>query len=358
MSGPWAGPSGTGVGVGVRGVGGYLPAEVVPNSVVAERAGVTEEWIVRKTGIRARRYAAPGEATSDMAAEAAKAALADAGITADRLGWIVLATSTPDHPQPPTAGLVQAGIGAERAAAFDVNAVCAGFVFALVTAARLLSGGPAGGSADGADHALVIGADLYSRIIDRSERRTAVLFGDGAGAVVLGPVRPGYGLTGSELTTRGERHDLIRVPAGGSRLPASEKTLADGLHHFAMDGRGVREFVTAELPRTVRRLLAGHGVDPALVDHFVPHQANGVMLDEVFPLLGLPRARTHLTVAEHGNTSAASIPLALDDAARKGVFADGDLLLLAGFGGGMSMGGALVRWGGDVETNGERKQGT
>ncbi|GAA3269405.1 ketoacyl-ACP synthase III [Dactylosporangium vinaceum] len=323
--------------VGVRGVGSYLPADAVSNRVVAARAGCTEEWIVRKTGIRSRRYAAPGEATSDLAVEAARNALAAAGVRAAALEWVVVATSTPDHPQPPTANLVQHRIGARRAAAFDLNAVCSGFVYALVTGARLLNRGGFG---------LVIGADVYSRIIDPADRRTAVLFGDGAGAVVLGPVRPGYGLLGSDLTGHGDDHELIRVPAGGSRLPASEKTVADRRHHFEMDGRGVREFVTRELPPAVDRLLRGCGVARGDVEHFVPHQANGVMLDEVRPLLGLDRARMHVTVAEHGNTSAASIPLALDTAWRRGALGDGDRIVLAGFGGGMSVGTALLRWDG------------
>lgn len=328
--------------VGIVGTGSYLPAETVSNSMVAGWTGVTEEWIVRKTGIRARRYAASHEATSDLAVEAARAALRDAGITAAELGWIVVATSTPDHPQPATACLVQHRIGAVRAAAFDVNAVCAGFVFALVTAGRLLVGEPAGAS----PYALVVGAEVYSRIVDRRDRRTVSLFGDGAGAVVLGPVRPGHGIVGADLSSHGEHHELIRVEAGGSRTPASEKSVASGQHYFTMDGRAVREFVTAELPRTVDRLLSAYAVDPTSVDHFIPHQANGVLLGEAFPRLGLPRARMHLTVAEHGNTSAASIPLALDDASRKGVLSNGELLLLAGFGGGMSLGAALVRWGG------------
>jgi 3-oxoacyl-(acyl-carrier-protein) synthase III len=329
-------------GIGIIGSGGYLPDNVVSNAIVAARAGVTEEWIVRKAGIHSRRYAADHEATSDLAAQAAEEALAAAGVTADQLGWVVVATSTPDHPQPPTACLVQDRIGAVRAAAFDVNAVCAGFVFALTTVSGLLSldlAAPPG-------YGLVIGADVYSRIIDRGERRSAVLFGDGAGAVVLGQVAPGRGIVATHLATRGDRHDLIRVPAGGSRLPASEKTVADGMHWFEMDGHAVREFVLAELPRTVAELLDRAGVGPDLVDHFIPHQANGVMLEQAFPQLGLSRARMHLTVGEQGNTSAASVPLALDAAWRGGALRDGELVLLAGFGGGMELGTVLMRWDG------------
>nr|BAQ21936.1 putative 3-oxoacyl-(acyl carrier protein) synthase III [Streptomyces versipellis] len=336
------------VNFGIVGTGSYLPAETVPNEPVARRAGVTGEWIERKTGIRSRRYAAADEATSDLAVHAARRALRSAGLTADQVGLIVVATSTPDHPQPATACLVQARLGARHAVAFDINSVCSGFVFALVTAARLLSGRDTYG--------IVIGADIYSRIVDPTDRRTAVLFGDGAGAVVLGPVGPGQGLLGAELASHGDRHELILVEAGGSRVPASEKSLAEGQHAFRMQGRAVSEFVTAELPLVVRRLLTSHDVAADGVDHFVPHQANGVLLNRLFPLLGLARARMHLTVAEHGNTSAASIPLALDHGNRTEAFHDGDLLLLAGFGGGMSIGTALVRWtphgrGGNVSPN-------
>ncbi|MFF2852285.1 3-oxoacyl-ACP synthase III family protein [Streptomyces sp. NPDC058001] len=325
---------------GIRGTGSFLPADTVSNGIVAERAGVTAEWIVGKTGIRERRYAAEDEATSDLAVAAAEAALVDAGVEACQLGWIVVATSTPDHPQPATASLVQHRLGAAGAAAFDLNAVCSGFVFALVTVARLV----AADAAEEGRYGLVVGADVYSRIIDPSDRRTAVLFGDGAGAVVLGPVRAGYGIVGSDLTTFGRHHDMIEVPAGGSRKPASEKTLASGEHYFQMQGRAVREFVAAELPASIRRLLATCATDPHDVDHLVPHQANGAMLHDVLPGLGLPRARTHLTVAGHANTGAASVPLTLDVARREQRFGDGDILLLAGFGGGMSVGTVLVRW--------------
>lgn len=199
-------------GIGIRGTGSFLPVETVPNSVVAERAGVTADWIVRKTAIRERRYAAADEATSDLAVAAAASALADAGVRAGDLAWIVVATSTPDQPQPATASLVQHRLGADGAAVFDLNAVCSGFVYALVTVAALLSGGTVGARR----HGLVVGAEVYSRIIDPADRRTAVLFGDGAGAVVLGPVRAGYGIVGSDLIGFGQHHDMIGVPAGAA----------------------------------------------------------------------------------------------------------------------------------------------
>ncbi|MEU4656355.1 beta-ketoacyl-ACP synthase 3 [Streptomyces sp. NPDC023723] len=322
--------------VGVLGTGSFLPERVVSNESAALPAGVTAEWIERRTGIRERRHAAAHEATSDLAAEAAVRALENSGTAPGQLDWIIVATSTPDHPQPATAALVQHRLGAFRAAAFDVNAVCAGFVAALHTGA-LLTAGRRG-------RALVIGAETYSRIVDPADRRTAPLFGDGAGAVVLGPVAEGGGLLGTGLATDSRFHDLIGVPAGGSRLPASEKTVAAGDHYFRMRGREVRNYVMRALPAAVRESLRTFGVRPQDVDHFVPHQANGAMLQDLLGPLGLPRARAHLPVTHHANTGAASIPLALDDAHRSGLLRLGELVMLAGFGGGMTVGTALLRW--------------
>ncbi|MGG8407628.1 ketoacyl-ACP synthase III [Streptomyces sp. 12297] len=321
--------------VGVLGTGSFLPDRVVGNDEVGARAEVGAEWILAKTGIRNRRYAGPTEATSDLAARAARAALDDAGIRAGQLDYIVVATSTPDHPQPATAAIVQDLIGAEGAAAFDVNAVCTGFLFALNAAAGML---PKGG------YGLVIGADIYSRIIDPTDRRTAILFGDGAGAVVIGPVPEPYGLVATRLRTFGEQHRTIRVPAGGSRMPARLQPSDDPAHYFAMHGRAVREFVTEQLPPAVKEILAVSGLAPDDVQHFVPHQANGQMLAEIAPSLGLTAARHHLVVEEYGNTGAASVPVTLDAARRAGAFRTGDNLLLAAFGGGMSMGTTLLRW--------------
>ncbi|MEU3737554.1 ketoacyl-ACP synthase III [Streptomyces sp. NPDC032198] len=325
--------------VGVLGTGSCLPEHVVSNATVAELAGVTPDWIERKTGIRERRYAADHQASSDLAATAARRALDAVGLRPDQVRWIIVATSTPDHPQPATATLVQEQLGAFGAAAFDVNAVCAGFVAALQVATRLL----AGVQEDG--YALVIGAEVYSRIIDRQDRRTAPLFGDGAGAVVLGPVPDGRGVLGTGMRTDAHLHELIGVPAGGSRLPASEKTVDLGQHYFQMQGRNVRDYVTSHLPSAVSGLLEHFDVKPEQVDHFVPHQANGVMLRDVWELLGLSGAQAHLPVEFHGNTGAASIPLALDHACRAGRLADDELIVLAGFGGGMTMTTALLTWG-------------
>ncbi|MFC8717280.1 3-oxoacyl-ACP synthase III family protein [Kitasatospora sp. NPDC057198] len=323
--------------VRILGTGAYVPERVVPNDEVAVAAGVDGPWIAGKSGIRERRWAADDQATSDLAAAAGRAALRSAGITAKELSVIVVATSTPDRPQPPTAAYVQQRLGASGAAAFDVNAVCSGMVFALSAAEGVLarSGG----------HALVIGADLYSRILDRSDRRTVILFGDGAGAVVLAAsAERGPRVRHLALHSFGELSGLIEVPAGGSRTPVDRTALEAGLQYFAMDGRGVRSFVGDNLPQLVKAFLHECGVVPDDIDHFVPHQANGVMLDSLFADLELPRATMHRTLTHYGNTGSASIPITLDAAARAGALAPGDLVLLAGFGGGMSVGFALVEW--------------
>ncbi|GAA4804445.1 ketoacyl-ACP synthase III [Streptomyces ziwulingensis] len=332
-------------GIAVLGTGSCLPSHLVGNDEVGAAAGVTDEWIRNKTGIRARRRAKPDEATSDLAVAAGRAAMEAAGITAADLSLVVVATSTPDQPQPPTASIVADGLGAGHGtAAFDVNAVCSGFVFALNAAQHILAGSDS-------PYALVIGADVYSRILDHTDRRTAILFGDGAGAVVLGPARPGRGLLAGRLAGFGAERDLIEVPGGGSRRPTSRETLAAGLQYFRMNGRGVRDFVAETVTPAITAFVRGAGYTAADVDHFVPHQANGRMLDDLSATLGIAPGRTHATYQDFGNTGAASVPVTLDHAARRGHLADGDLVLLAGFGGGMAMGLSLLRWQHPVPTH-------
>ncbi|WP_432994842.1 3-oxoacyl-ACP synthase III family protein [Dactylosporangium sp. CA-233914] len=316
--------------VAVLGTGVCLPDQVVGNDTVAGPAGVTAEWVARKTGIRTRRWAKPDQATSDLAVAAGRAALEDAGVRAGELSLVLVATSTPDSPQPPTASLVADELGVRPGTvAFDLNAVCSGFVFALATAARLLRG-----------PALVIGADVYSRILDPTERRTAVLFGDGAGAMVLGPGEPS--LLAARLATFPEAHPLIRVPAGGSRIPASADSIDAGLHYFAMEGRAVRDFVLDTVAPGIRDFLRDAGVRAEGLAAFVPHQANPNLVADLAAAVGVSAGRTAVSGAEVGNTGAASVPIALHHA-RAGL-RPGDLVLLAGFGGGMSAGFALLRW--------------
>ncbi|MGV9680562.1 3-oxoacyl-ACP synthase III family protein [Nocardia sp. NPDC003482] len=321
--------------IGILGTGSYVPDRVVSNEVVGAPAGVDDAWIQKKTKIRERRWAAPDQATSDLATAAARMALEAAGVSASELTTIVLATSTPDRPQPPTAAYVQNTLGAD-CAAFDINAVCSGFVFALEIARSLIraSGG----------YVLAIGAEVYSRILDPYDRKTVVLLGDGAGAAVIGPVSGTRGFHDCRLYTFGHMSELISVRAGGSRQPYTPDTYHQGLHHFTMDGRSVREFVMENVPDLVKAVLYKNNVLPSEIDHVIPHQANGRMLDEIIPKFGMHRARVHTSVAEFGNTGGASIPITLDQAARSGALHRGEKVLLVGFGGGMSAGVGLIEW--------------
>ncbi|WP_305783690.1 3-oxoacyl-ACP synthase III family protein [Symbioplanes lichenis] len=328
--------------IGFLGTGSYVPDRIVTNAELAARIPDCDAaWISRRTLIETRRYALPGQATSDLAAAAATAALTRAGVEAGDIDFLIVSTSTGDFPQPPTSYVVQELIGARNAACLDVNVVCAGFVYAFELARGLLLSRPG-------TRALVVAADVYSRILDFADRRTAVLFGDGAGAAVLGEVPGPYGILETDLVSMGEARELIHVAAGGSRTPASPATLASGGHFFRMDGRGVRDFVLDQVPPVLGKLLARAGAAPGEVDVFVPHQANGVLLGELAERCGLGSAHTHLTVSRYGNVGSASVPVALDDAVREGRLADGDLVLLAGFGGGMAIGASLMRWGAPV----------
>jgi 3-oxoacyl-(acyl-carrier-protein) synthase III len=320
----------------VLGTGSYLPDDVLTSAELGKRLGVGEQWILDKTRIAQRRIAAPGEATSDLAARAAERALSAAGVGAADVDLVVVATSTPDQPMPATACAVQSKIGAVRAAAFDVDAVCTGFVYGLVVAHGLLSVDPV------ASTALVIGADIYSRILDYGDKRTCVLFGDGAGAVVLG--KGTDGLLASTLGSDGTLADLVRVPGGGSRRPTSARTLASGLHYFAMRGREVREHAAHVLPKVVRDVCKAAELELADVDLIVPHQANGTMLAHLGETLALRPGQLHLTVSRYGNTGAASVPVTLDDAVRAGRVREGDSVVLVAYGGGMTWGGAALRW--------------
>ncbi|MBZ3906082.1 3-oxoacyl-ACP synthase III family protein [Streptomyces griseiscabiei] len=324
--------------IGILSTGSYVPKQEVSNEEIAERVGVETEWIERKTGIRSRRYAAPDEATSDLAARAAAEALERAGVAAEDVDHLIVSTSTGDSPQPPTAFLVQDLLGATRAACFDINVVCSGFVHALALARALVAQEPD-------SLVLVVAADLYSRCLDFSDRRTAVLLGDGAGAALVGRTGDGSGFVDFELVGRGDARRLIRVDAGGSRLPASPETLARGDHFFRMDGRGVRDFVMENFPPFALRLAERTGIPLGEVRHFVPHQPNGVLLSQLVEVSGLSHAHTHRTLERYGNTGSASVALTLDDAARAGHLRPGDLVLLGSFGGGMSMAASYLRWG-------------
>jgi 3-oxoacyl-[acyl-carrier-protein] synthase III len=318
----------------VAGCGAYLPARVMTNAELAKRVDTSDEWIRQRTGIAQRYVAAEGELTSDLATKAAEDALKRAGIAAGEVDLIVLATATPDETFPATATRVQSNLGIHRGAAFDLQAVCSGFVFALATADNFIRCGQS-------TTALVIGAETFSRILDWDDRGTCVLFGDGAGAVVLKAgdgqgTAADQGVLSTHLFSDGQYHDLLYVDGG----PSSTKTT--GL--LRMAGREVFRHAVVKLAEAVDAALAANGIKGTDVDWLVPHQANRRIIDAMAQKLHLPPERVVVTIDRHANTSAASIPLAMAEAAADGRIQRGQLVLLEGMGGGFTWGSALIRW--------------
>lgn len=316
------------------GCGAYLPRNVLTNEELSRRVDTTDEWIVERTGIRRRHIAADGEKTSDLALAAAREALADAGLGADALDLVVVATTTPDETFPAVATTVQAKIGMTRGAAFDVQAVCSGFIYALAVADNFIKAGQA-------QTVLVIGAETMSRLMDWTDRTTCVLFGDGAGALVLqagagaGDNRD-QGILNTKLFSDGRLHDLLYVDGG----PSTTRTTG----YLRMQGREVFKHAVTNISAAVHASADSAGIAISDVDWFVPHQANQRILDGTGRKLGIPPEKVISTVSEHGNTSAASVPLALVTAVRDGRIQRGDLLLLEAMGGGLTWGSALLRW--------------
>ena len=335
----------TATGVVVAGWGHALPVRRVTNDDLAQTLDTSDEWIVERTGIRERRVSGAGESTAPLALSASRAALDRAGLAAADLDVVIVATSTPERLIPATAAIVAAELGI-TAGAFDLNAACAGFVYGLTTTAALIGQGMA-------RTALVVGADTLTRFTDPDDRSTAVLFGDAAAALVLagtgtgapglGPATPG--LVSCDLVGDPGGIDLLVVPAGGSARPASADTVAAREHYLQMDGREVFRRAVRAVAASVDRTLARAGCEADDVAWFVPHQANARIVDAVLPRVGIPPERTVSNVDRFGNTSAASIPLALAEEADSGRLAAGDLVLVCGFGAGLTVGTALWRWG-------------
>ncbi len=316
----------------VRGVGGHLPSKVLTNDDLAKMVDTTDEWIAARTGIRKRHIAADGETTSDLGAIAARKALDAAGLTPDDIDLIVVATATPDYTFPSTATIIQQKLGITRGAGFDLQAVCSGFVFAIATADNFLVRGQF-------ERALVIGAETFSRILDWSDRSTCVLFGDGAGAVVLERQPKSQagdrGVKGIHLRTDGRFRDLLYVDGG----PSTTQTVG----HLRMVGNQVFKHAVGKISESVRAAVGQAGLQISDIDWFVPHQANQRILSAVAERLGLDEHKVVSTVAEHGNTSAASVPLALAAATEDGRVKPGDLVLIEAIGGGLAWGSALIR---------------
>ncbi|MFZ3014081.1 MAG: beta-ketoacyl-ACP synthase III [Nitrospira sp.] len=320
----------------IAGIGSYVPARVLTNADLERMVATSDEWIRERTGIRERRIAATGEACSDLAVQAGKRALTAAGLAATDLDMILVATCTGDYPLPATACLVQYQLGATKAAACDLSAACCGFVYALSVADAYIK--------TGMRHVLVIGSEVMSAITDWTDRNTCVLFGDGAGAAVVSASDGERGILSTHLRSDGTLCELIMVPGGGSRTPPSEKVIDERLQYIKMKGNETFKVAVRSLEEIARSTLAANHLRVEDIDLYVPHQANIRILKAVMERLSLPIEKVMLNVDRYGNTSAASIPIALDEAVREGRIKDGSLVMLGAFGAGLTWASAVIRW--------------
>ncbi|MDR7866382.1 MAG: beta-ketoacyl-ACP synthase III [Sporomusaceae bacterium] len=322
---------------GIIGLGHYAPEKTLTNADLEKTLGLPAETILRLSGINERHVAAPEEAASDLAAVAARLALANAKAEPDEIDLIIVATCSPDCYGPSTAAAVQERLGARRAAAFDLAAACSGFIYGLVVGCNLIRAGLY-------RKVLVVGSEVLSRITDPQDPDTAILFGDGAGAAVLGEAPAGYGLLGTDLGADGSGFDTIKVPAGGSRLPTSAETIAQRLHYTKMDGASVTMFAMRVLGDSVKRSLAAAGLGPGDIDLMVPHQANLRIIEAAARRVDLPLEKTAVNIDRYGNTSSASVPIALSEAAAAGRIRRGDRVVLVGFGAGLAWASCVLKW--------------
>jgi 3-oxoacyl-[acyl-carrier-protein] synthase-3 len=323
----------------ILGTGSYAPDRILTNEDISRMVDTSHEWILARSGIRERRIAAPDQATSDLAVLAAQRALEDAKVAVSEIDLLIVATITPDLPMPATACFVQHKLGIpSTAACLDVNAACSGFIYALDMACAMVGSGRY-------KRALVIGAEKLSSVVDWQDRSTCMLFGDGAGAAVVGASdKPGIGLLGTKLGALGEDTDLLCIPAGGSRTPTTAESVTRGDHFIKMKGREVFKLAVRVMEEAGRDILEQHGIAAHQIGLVIPHQANLRIIDAIAQYLELPVERFFVNVDRYGNTSAASIPIALDEARRGGRIKEGDLTLLVAFGAGLTYGSALIRW--------------
>ena len=325
--------------ISIKGTGSYVPDRVVPNSYFEKIVDTTDEWIVARTGIRTRRMIKPGQALSDLATWASEPALEMAGIPAEKLDMIIVGTSTADMLSPSAACMIQHRLGAKNAVAFDVNAACPGFIYGLAVAQKFMQDGSY-------HHVLVVGGEIISNRIDFKDRATCVLFGDGAGAVVLGHADAnGDGeILDIGIESDGNLWRLIHVPGGGSRIPPSQKMLEEGLQYLKMQGQEVFKYAVRIMVDSAVKAMRARGITADQIDWFIPHQANIRIMETVGERLRIPREKVIITVHKYGNTSAASIPTALDEAVRDGRIQRGDMILVSSFGAGFTWGAALFRY--------------
>lgn len=322
----------------VTGTGSAVPERILDNAELERMVDTTDAWITGRTGIKERRIAAPGQALTDFAVPAARRALEGAGVDGAEVGLVICATVSSDRIFPATACMIQDAIGARRAPAFDLSAACTGFIYGLGVAARFIESGAV-------RHAVVVGGEILSQIVDWSDRATCVLFGDGAGAVVLSATEEEErGVLAVATHADGSYGDLIERPGGGSRHPLSQRVLDEGLGFLRMRGNETFKVAVRSLAEVSEEALAACGSRPEDVDWFIPHQANRRIIDAVGSRLAIPEGRTYVNIERYGNTSAASIPIALDELSRDGRIEPGHLVLLSAFGSGLTWGAAAVRW--------------
>jgi 3-oxoacyl-[acyl-carrier-protein] synthase-3 len=324
------------MGVRVVGSGSYVPDAVVDNTHLHQRLGFDSEWIVKRTGILERRHALPHQATSDLCHEAAKRAIEQAGVNPSDIDLVLVATFTPDMSFPSTACLIQDRLKL-CAAAVDMQAACAGFMYALITGAAYVASGAS-------DLALIIGGDCNSRILNPDDLMTYPLFGDGAGAVLLARGRPDQGILSYSLGADGSGGDLLSRPACGSRLPPTPQHIENKLHYMHMDGKAVFRWAVAILCDTIQDVLKAANLKPSDVALYIPHQANIRIINAACDVLDIPRSNVFNNLERYGNTSAGSVPLALDEALGEGRIKENDLIVLSGFGAGLAWGTAVMRW--------------
>jgi 3-oxoacyl-[acyl-carrier-protein] synthase-3 len=321
----------------IVGTGSAVPDKVLTNHDLEQMVDTTDEWITTRTGIKERRIAADGEYTSTLATRAARNALAMADVSPAELDMIIVATVTPDYPFPSTATLLQNNLGAEKASAFDISAACSGFVYGLSIADKFIRTGSA-------KTVLVVGAEILTRIVDWSDRNSCLLFGDGAGAVVLRGDAGESGILDSFMKSDGSHWELLYQPAPGNRHPASHAVVDERLTFIRMQGNEVFKLAVRAMEDAALQVLSAGGLTCADIDLFIPHQANRRIIDAIGKRLGLPDDKVYVNIDRFGNTSSASIPIALDEANRKGLIKTGDLLLLDAFGGGLAWGAVSIRW--------------
>lgn len=323
--------------VGVIGTGSYLPEKIVTNDDLANIVDTSHEWIVSRTGIKERRFAKDSVSTSDLAYEAGKKAIEDAGLKPEDIDLIILATLTPDMILPSTACFVQEKLKAVNAAAFDVSAACSGFLYGVTIATQMIKGGVN-------KNVLVIGAEAMSKVLDMEDRNTCVLFGDGAGAVVMSEVKDGHGVLATDLGADGTGSMALNIPAGGSRNPATEITVQDKMHYLRMEGSSVFKFAVRAMTSSSKIVIEKANLTLDAIDYLVPHQANIRIIETSAKKMKLPMEKVKVNLDRYGNVSAGSIPIALDEAVKEGKITEGDYVVLVGFGGGLTWGSCLIKW--------------